>query len=348
MRREFRVQSSIVGILIGLGCLAVLFRQVELKQSWQALGRLSGPFILIPLAVFLISLPLRAWRWYLIFPVSARPRFGSCLVVLGIGNMANFLLPGRAGDLARCALAGPGGSLVEGSRTLATLAVERVLDGLALIGMVLFSIWALQPPAWVLGLLRIAILLFSVALFLLIVLRYRARKLVDLVRGVFRRIHMSSFEERFDGILTSFADGLSAVTSWGRVLTLILLTALIWFTEALLIWGLAKALGMAVSVNSAVVASAILGLGFMIPAAPGGLGTYELFGTEAFKMVGLPANSALALTVLIHAWVFVANVLAGLALLGIKGLSLAQLRHGIDAPVQPAPEEMESGMRPSL
>jgi len=348
LRREFRLQTSIVGILIGLGCLAVLFRQVELKQSWHTLGRLSGPFILIPLVVFLINLPLRASRWYLIFPVSARPRFGSCLVLLGIGNMANFLLPGRAGDLARCALAGPGGSLVEGSRTLATLAVERVLDGLALIGMVLFSIWALQPPTWVLGLLRIAILFFSAALMLLVVLRYRARNLVDLVRGVFRRIHLSSFEERFDGILTSFADGLSAVTSWGRVLTLILLTGLIWFTEALLIWGLAKALGMAVSVNSAVVASAILGLGFMIPAAPGGLGTYELFGTEAFKMVGLTANSALALTVLIHAWVFVANVLAGLALLGIKGLSLAQLRHGIDAPGQPAPEEIGSGVRPSL
>ena len=61
--------------------------------------------------------------------------------MLGIGNMANFLLPGRAGDLARCVLVGRAGSLTESSRTLATLAVEKVLDGLALVGMVLFSIW---------------------------------------------------------------------------------------------------------------------------------------------------------------------------------------------------------------
>ena len=48
--------------------------------------------------------------------------------------MANFLLPGRAGDLARCVLVGPTGSFHDSSRTLATLAVEKVLDGLALVG----------------------------------------------------------------------------------------------------------------------------------------------------------------------------------------------------------------------
>lgn len=330
MGRKFRVQSGIVGILIGLGCLALLLREVDLKQSWQTLGHLGGPFMLIPLAVFCLNLPLRAWRWQLIFPVASRPRFVSCVVALGIGNMANFLLPGRAGDLARCTLAGPSGSLLESSRTLATLAVEKVLDGIALIGMVLFSFWALNPPEWVLALVRTAALIFGGALVLLIVLRYRTRSLIESVRRAFRWMHLSSLEEKFDGLLTSFADGLSAISSAQRLLGLMLLTAPIWITEAALIWGLAGALGMTVSLKSAMVACAVLGLGFMIPAAPGGLGTYELFGTEAFKITGLTASSALALTVVIHAWVFVVNVLAGLALLGIKGLSLAQLRHRLN------------------
>lgn len=51
--RRFRVQSAVVGTLIGLGCLAILFKQVDLKQSWNALGRLNGPYMLIPVAVFL-------------------------------------------------------------------------------------------------------------------------------------------------------------------------------------------------------------------------------------------------------------------------------------------------------
>jgi len=245
--------------------------------------------------------------------------------------MANFLLPGRAGDLARCALAGPTGTLLESSRTLATLAVEKVMDGLALAGIVLFGIWTMHPPVWVFAMVRAATLVFGGALVLLVFLRYRARTFVDIVRGTFRRVHLSSLEQRFDGLLTSFADGLAAVASAERVLILLLLTGIIWLTEAALILGLGRTLGVGVSLKSAVVASAILGLGFMIPAAPGGLGTYELFGTEAFKIAGVSASSALTLTVVIHAWVFLANVLVGMALLGVKGLNLVQLRQKVAA-----------------
>jgi len=328
---KFRAQTSLLGLLIGLACLAILLRQVDLKQSWNALGGLRGPFMLVPLAVFFVNLPLRAWRWHLIFPAEDRPSFVSCLTVLGIGNMANFLLPGRAGDLARCALVGKRGTLAESSRTLATLAVEKVLDGLALLGMILFSIWALHPPPWVLQLVRIATLIFGTALVLLVVLRYRAEALVVLIRRISRWLHLSSLEQKFDSLLTSFIDGLSAITSADRMALLLLMTAAIWITEASLIWGLAKALLLPATLKSAVIASAVLGLGLMIPAAPGGLGTYELFGTEAFKLVGMAATSALALTVVIHAWVYIVNVAAGTALLTWKGISIAQLKNRMNA-----------------
>jgi glycosyltransferase 2 family protein len=338
--RRFRVQSAVVGILIGLGSVAILLRQVDLKQSLNALGRLSGPFLVVPLAVFFLNLPLRAWRWHLIFSTSQRPTLGACLTVLGIGNLANFLLPGRAGDLARCVLIGSSGSLTESSRALATLAVEKVLDGLALIGMVLFAIWAIHPPHWVIQLTRIAVLIFGGALLLLVLLRYQTRALIPHIRNAFRRMHLSFLEERFDGLLTSFADGLSSVGSANQMLTLLALTAAIWTTEAVLVWGLAGALGLTLSLKSAVVASATLGLGLMIPAAPGGLGTYELFGTEAFQLGGIAASSALALTVVIHAWVFVANIALGMCLLAIKGISLTQLRNrlevGAGSTIQPS------------
>jgi glycosyltransferase 2 family protein len=332
--RKIRVQSAVVGGLIGLGCIAILLKQVDLKQSWHALGRLNGPFLLIPLTVSFVNLPLRAWRWRLIFPFSQRPAFGNCLTVLGIGNMANFLLPARAGDLARCVLIGNSGSLNESSRTLATLAVEKVLDGLALVGMVLFSVWAVHPPQWLVELMRVAVLLFGGTLILLALLRYRAQLLVQSVRHAFRVLRLSLLEERFDGLLMSFAEGLDAIGSASQMFILLLLTATIWITESALVWGLAMVLGLAVTLKSAVVASAILGLGLMIPAAPGGIGTYELFGTEAFGLAGIAASSGLALTVAIHAWVFVANVAIGVLMLGVRGITLAQLRNRLDAAPQ--------------
>lgn len=347
MGRKFGVQTSLLGLLIGLACLAILLRQVDLTQSWNALGRLRGPFLLVPLAVFCVNLPLRAWRWRLIFSTEARPSFVSCLTVLGIGNMANFLLPGRAGDLARCALVGKEGTFAESSRTLATLAVEKVLDGLALIGMILFSIWAMHPPVWVLQLVQIAAVIFGGALCLLIILRYRAEALVFVARRMASWLHISSKDLRLDGLLTSFVDGLGAVTSANRMVFLLLMTAAIWSTEAVLIWGLAKALGLSVTLKSAVIASAVLGLGLMIPAAPGGLGTYELFGTEAFKLVGIAASSALALTVVIHGWVYIANLAAGTVLLAWKGISIAQLKNRVNAESALESQSASPGMRPS-
>jgi glycosyltransferase 2 family protein len=293
-------------------------------------------------------LPLRAWRWQLIFASDSRPAFSSCIVALGIGNMANFLLPGRAGDIARSTLVGPTGSVLESTSTLATVAVEKVLDGLAVIAMVLFSIWTFHPPAWVLALLRSAVPIFGSAIVLLVILRYRTSVMLGLVRRAFRWLHLSSLEERFDSLLTAFTDGLSGISSSEQLLALMLLTASIWITEASLLWGLSRAIGVAVSTKSSIVASAMLGLGFMIPAAPGGLGTYELFGTEAFKLAGIPASSALALTVVIHAWVFVANVIAGFVLLGLKGINIAQLRQQFNAEPTVQSDEVQSGAPRSL
>lgn len=261
--------------------------------------------------------------------------------------MANFLLPARAGDVTRCALGGRTSSLIDSSRALATVAVEKVLDGLALIGMVLFSLWALSPPHWVLELLRLAILIFGSALLALIIFRYRAPLLIAYVRATFRFLHLPSLGEKFDAPLASFADGLASVGSVGQMTQLLLLTAAIWATEAALIWGMATSLSIAVSIKSAVVVSAVLGLGLMIPAAPGGFGTYELFGTEAFRLVGLTASAGLALTIVIHAWVFLANIFLGLCLLGIKGIRLMELRDDLDANQSATRTTQPSGQVPS-
>lgn len=321
-----RVHSAALGVLVGLGCIALLLHQVDLKQSLNALGRLDGPFFLISAVLFFLNLSLRAWRWQTIFPPSSRPGMWQCVMVLGIGNMANFLLPGRAGDVARCVLLGNEGSLASSSRVLATLAVEKVLDGMTLVAMVLFSICALQPPHWLVNLLRVAIAIFGGALLLLVLLRYQTPVLIGFVRKLFHSAHRSTLEGKFDALLTSFAEGLCAVTSAGQMVRILLVTAAIWVTEGATIWGIAAAFSIVTGLKAAMIATAVLGLGFMIPAAPGGLGTYELFGTEAFNLAGVTVSSALALTVAIHAWVFVANLVVGVCLLAVKGINVTQLR----------------------
>lgn len=329
MARSFRIRSGIFGGVMTLICLAILFRQVDLKHSFNMLSGLNGPFLLLTSTVFLANLPLRSLRWQLIFSKASRPTFLSCMIALGIGNMMNFLLPGRAGDLARCVLVAHDTSLHESTRALATIAFEKVLDGLALVGLVLFSVWALHPPGWVLALVRMAALTFGIALVVLIFMRVRTEALIKTIRLSLRGTKLAFLEDRIARTLSSFADGLSALDTTRQILSLLLLTLGVWMSEVALIWAIAGAFRLPLTLQSAAVASAVLGLGLMIPAAPGGLGTYELFGTEVFQLAGMAASSALALTVVIHAWVFVSNIAFGTCLLAVKGLSLAQLKSRI-------------------
>jgi uncharacterized protein (TIRG00374 family) len=104
------------------------------------------------------------------------------------------------------------------------------------------------------------------------------------------------------------------------------ITLAVWATEAALVWAIALSLGLRIAPASAFIVAAVLGLGFMIPAAPAGLGTYELFGVAAFKLVGVASGAALAITALLHVWVFVANNALGLLCVAWAGIGWSQLR----------------------
>src|SRR5262249_26639320 len=183
--------GRLIGIVISAICIGLLARQVDLVQAFHDLARLNGYVLLFPLTVFLIAIPLRALRWNAIFPLESRPGVPSCLTALGIGNMTNLLLPWRAGDVARCVLVGRGSSLADVSRTLATLGVEKALDGLALVGMILLTISSLSPPPWMVKLVWAGGLLFGGALLIMVFLRYRAASLIDVGIAALRRAHLA-------------------------------------------------------------------------------------------------------------------------------------------------------------
>ena len=309
--------GRLIGILVSAICIGLLARQVDLVQAFHNLARLNGYVLLFPLAVFLVAIPLRALRWNTIFPVGSRPGVASCLTALGIGNMTNFLLPWRAGDVARCVLVGRGSTLVDVSRTLATLGVEKALDGLALVGVTLVTIAGLNPPPWMVKLVWAGSVLFGGALLVMILLRSRAATLIRVGIVALRRARLAALGDRLQAPLASFADGLAATSSATQMLRLLALTAVIWSTEALIVWGLALSFGIEISIRSAALVSAVLALGLMVPAGPGGLGTYELAGVAGLKVVGVDPSSALALTLVIHAWAFITNVGLGLCLLAL-------------------------------
>jgi uncharacterized protein (TIRG00374 family) len=321
--------SLVFGLLIGLGLLIVVLSQLSLKQAWQNLAQLDGRRLLLPLLVTLVCQPFRPWRWQVIFPKEVRPGFWSCFSVLTIGLMTNNFLPGRGGDLLRCFLIRRKVSLAGASLVLATLGLEKVLDGVALLAVVLFSFWFFSPPQWLRQLELASGLIFTGALATLLLLRYRTSWFLAMMRSLFRKVNLEALGEKVGNIFAKFGEGLSILSSLQQTARAFGLTIMVWAAEAVLIWGLAWSLQISLSLPAAMVVSAFLGLGGMIlPATPGSIGTYEFFSITALKLFGISSESALALTLVMHAWSFIATTLLGLIGLWMSGMSFSQWSRG--------------------
>jgi uncharacterized protein (TIRG00374 family) len=320
------MRAIAIGLVAGALFLGLALRKVNAAEVWATLRQLHPTWLLLALSVGVVNFFVRTWRWQAIFPRESRPPFWTCFQVLAISLTTNNFLPGRGGDVLRCVLVNERVSLSRGSLALATLGLEKVLDGLALAAVVLYACSVLTPPTWLTRLSILAGVLFGGVLAALMLLWFRAASCTAALRWAAAKLHARNAGEKVAALLQSFTEGLSAVGSAGRLSWLAAQTAVIWISEAALFWVLARSLDLDLAFSAAVVASAILGLGLMFPAAPGALGTYEFFSTSALRLSGMAASAALSLTLLLHAFVLVFTTGVGVACVAIAGFSLRQFR----------------------
>lgn len=315
--RELRSPKLLIGILISAALLALVFSQTELSQAWQRVTQVHGRHLLLPLLLSLIAFPVRALRWQWIFSHQHRPGFWACLRVFVVSNMANVLLPARGGDVLRCFLISREKSLQDASRALATVGVERVFDGLALLIVAAVSLLFLSDTPWLTRLVLAATVVFGGAITAFVLLqRYpdHCRRALRVCLGALR---LSRVAAKVDGVFVSFTEGLAAIRSPRRLVLLSVATAVVWLLEAAFIWAMAAAVQLPLSFSDSALVAVVIGLGLMIPAAPGFLGTYEFFSVAVLGLLGATREAALALTLLMHAWVLLVLVVAGL--LGLAG-----------------------------
>jgi hypothetical protein len=291
------------------------------------LTRIDGRVLAVPVAAMIFGSILKPLRWQKIFPAQMRPGFRICFGALSVGNMANNFLPARGGDLLRCFLVARKNTSTGTGTVLATVGLEKILDGLALVSVLLIAFWFFTPPRWVGRLGLVSGIFFGGTLAAAFVLQSRTSWIVALTHAVFRLLRLKPLGEKAAGLFERFAQGLGAIKSPTQMAQLALLSAMIWIADAVGIWGLAWALGVSVSIPGAGMVSAVVGLSSMIPAGPGFIGTYEAFSVAALRLLGVEFTSAMALTVLMHAWSLTAAMMLGAGGLGLCGINFAWLVH---------------------
>jgi uncharacterized protein (TIRG00374 family) len=218
---------------------------------------------------------------------------------LAIGYFANTMLPARLGDLARALLAGR--AFQVGRLTvLGTIVVERLADGLFILAVVVVLGIVVAGGA---DLASTAVVLAGLAVVGLVVLA-----------GVLAWIHRpgEGLRGRIRSLVDRVLDGMAALRSPRSFAVAALLTIAAFGMSVASFATVASAAGVHLSIGQAALVMGGLALSTSIPAAPGSLGTYEFVGVSILTTIGVGADVALAIVVVIHVAATLPLAFAGL------------------------------------
>ncbi len=309
-------QANIRGLQVALGTglsvvfLWLAFRDVPLSQVVAAFSQADYRFVALALALVFVSPLVRAARWRLLYHPGQKGL--SCFrlaEVLLIGQMLNIVVPARLGEVARIYFMGKIESRSR-SRTLGTIAVEKWLDILMLLLLVLCVPIFVSLPPWFRD-SRVNLAVFATAfLGVALTLSHGRERLLTLVETISRFLPESwgTGIHRATGLALGSLDVLRSpwvglqLQGW---------SLLIWVLSILVNYMVFLALGLPLSFAAALFLVVVLQVGVAVPSVPGKLGVFHYLCTLALGVFGLEKGAALGYAVLLYFVVFAPPSLLG-------------------------------------
>jgi len=280
--------------------LAIVLLYFTLRGlDWATFGEtITGghyQFLLLMIPIASLNYLIRAVRWSTLVNTDKKVPLLSIFWANMVGYLGNAYLPARAGELIRSVYlgqkSGAGTSFI-----FATALVERLLDVIAL---VLIGSVAILLQSQVSPLLAGAIKLMAVAgligLAIVIVVPFQEKLVSRLIAWV-------PFPSRISQIVSAqvarFLVGMRSLHNVRRLVTFILLTAVIWLLD-----GIGNVLGVHIisqtlSLGQALILLAALGLSSAIPSTPGYVGVYQFVAVSVLVPFGFSRPAALAYTLI--------------------------------------------------
>ena len=245
--------QTLSGLLISLACLAYVLNDVDFGQLWGLIRGLNWFYALAVNGLLALSFWSRSARWRLLLAPIKDCRLGGLWDANLIGFMANNVLPARLGEFVR-AFTAQQLTGVPASSALATIVVERILDGLTLL-LILFATLLFADPAATAGAFSVGYMrgagftLLAGYLVVLAVLfalwRWPTATMGTLCRLAARL--SPKLGNALEGILALFHQGLTVLGHTHHLPRLVLFTLGTWVPMLLEYWVFLPATGLPLS-----------------------------------------------------------------------------------------------------
>lgn len=247
---------------------------------------------------------LRVVRWRPLLDPIAKLDFTTHNRIGAVGFMAMFLFPLRLGELVRPYLVKRATRGVRMTEVLATVVVERVIDGLV-VSLLLFLSMSFLPGNGDQTELHVgayaALAVFASAALLLAGARWqheRTRKLVGMTAGLVSK----RLARAIDGVLAAFLSGLRRLPDGRAFLRFVAITFIYWGLNGLGVWCMIQAFHLPIDMVGAYAMMACVVVGMMIPNSPGNVGSFWYFLLLPVPLYGVSAASPQAIAFGLSVW----------------------------------------------
>jgi glycosyltransferase 2 family protein len=300
-----------LGLIIGLFFLYLAFKGQDFNEIGQSLGQANYWWLIPGLASYFVGVGIRAVRWhYLLGPIQKVPTRRLFPVVV-IGYMANNVLPVRMGEVVRAYVL----DRREGVRktaALATIVVERIMDGITMILFLAVASLFVTVNSDIQGIEKLAAGVFLAGIVLFFVVAH-SKTWMKRLENFGLRFVPGAIRPKVAGLAESFIDGLQVLRQWKDLLIVFGLSILAWTCEAGMFWMVALAFNtLNLSVAAIFMTLAVANLATLVPSTPGYVGPFDAAAKLVLQGIFGVGSVALSYVILLHAALYLPVTILGL------------------------------------
>jgi hypothetical protein len=315
------------GIAISVLFLYWALRGLHLPQVWQSIQGANLLWLLPAVLVYFVDVIFRSLRWQILLRPAVRLDLKQVFPVISIGYLGNNIFPARAGELLRAVLL-KRRYQIPIATTLATILVERIFDGVVMLGFIFFNLSALSGLSAASGFIgsiqSLAIwgaLAFIGALAVLMLAAVFPSQVEKISVKVINTVLPKNWRDPAASIIRRFIGGLDSLRTPREALLVLLASFVVWLLETMTYWFVMQAFPFAVSLFALMLMNGIVNLSTTLPSAPGYIGVFDAPGIALLSAYGIPPEAAAGYTILLHITLWLPITLVGAYFFTREGLN---------------------------
>jgi len=317
--RRLRQPRTIISIVLPIALLLLFVRSLpgfKLEELPDKILGASPLLLLAAFAIYYLGFPLRGYRWSVLLRQSG---FGlnvrDASEIIFLSWLVNCLVPAKLGDVYRAWLLKIN-STVSLSRTFGTVFIERILDLFAIVTLGL----AAGFVSFRSGLPADVQIVFAIGVVVVLLLAGGLLTMRNFGRRIITRLPLP---HRVLELYDRFEEGVFASIGLRALPRLVIVTGLIWATEAIRLFLVVQALGLPdvhLGISGAFFVALAGSLLTAVPLTPAGIGIVETGVVGLLTLVyGVAPNDALAITLVDRAISVLSIIVLGSIAYAISG-----------------------------